>query len=82
MSNQVEELKRQNQSGLYKNKTIGMIGNMQRTQFRSEGSIASVVKNTKDVKDVFYVFHLNLINNEFGLVEWVDEKEIRKTATR
>jgi PBP1b-binding outer membrane lipoprotein LpoB len=40
------------------------------------------VKNTKDVKDVYYVFNLNLINNESGLLEWADEKEIRKTATR
>ncbi len=82
MPNQVEELKRQNQSGLYKNSTINKIGNMQGAQYRIEGSIASIVKNTKDVKDVFYVFNLNLINNGSGLIEWADEKEIRKTATR
>ena len=82
MPNQVEELKRQNQSGLYKNSTISKTGNMQGAQYRIEGSIASIVKNTKDVKDVFYVFNLNLINNESGLIEWADEKEIRKTATR
>jgi PBP1b-binding outer membrane lipoprotein LpoB len=55
---------------------------MQGAQYRIEGSIASIVKNTKDVKDVYYVFNLNLINNESGLLEWADEKEIRKTATR
>lgn len=82
MQNQTEELKRQNQSGLYKNSTIAKTGNMQGAQYRIEGSIASIVKNTKDVKDVYYVFNLNLINNESGLLEWTDEKEIRKTATR
>ena len=82
MQNQTEELKRQNQSGLYKNSTIAKTGNMQGAQYRIEGSIASIVKNTKDVKDVYYVFNLNLINNESGLIEWADEKEIRKTATR
>ena len=82
MQNQTEELKRQNQSGLYKNSTIAKTGNMQGAQYRIEGSIASIVKNTKDVKDVYYVFNLNLINNESGLLEWADEKEIRKTATR
>jgi uncharacterized protein (TIGR02722 family) len=82
MQNQTEELKRQNQSGLYKNSTIAKTGNMQGPQYRIEGSIASIVKNTKDVKDVYYVFNLNLINNESGLLEWADEKEIRKTATR
>uniref|UniRef100_B1XU51 Penicillin-binding protein activator LpoB n=1 Tax=Polynucleobacter necessarius subsp. necessarius (strain STIR1) TaxID=452638 RepID=B1XU51_POLNS len=82
MQNQTDELKRQNQSGLYKNNTIAKIGNMQGAQYRIEGSIASIVKNTKDVKDVYYVFNLNLINNESGLLEWADEKEIRKTSTR
>jgi uncharacterized protein (TIGR02722 family) len=82
MQNQTEELKRQNQSGLYKNSTIAKTGNMQGAQYRIEGSIASIVKNTKDVKDVYYIFNLNLINNESGLLEWADEKEIRKTATR
>jgi len=82
MQNQTEELKRQNQSGLYKGNTIAKTGNMQGAQYRIEGSIASIVKNTKDVKDVYYVFNLNLINNESGLLEWSDEKEIRKTATR
>ena len=82
MPNQTEELKRQNQSGLYKNSTIAKTGNMQGAQYRIEGSIASIVKNTKDVKDVYYVFNLNLISNESGLLEWADEKEIRKTATR
>ncbi|APB99204.1 penicillin-binding protein activator LpoB [Polynucleobacter asymbioticus] len=82
MQNQTEELKRQNQSGLYKNSTISKTGNMQGAQYRIEGSIASIVKTNKDVKDVYYVFNLNLINNETGLIEWADEKEIRKTATR
>lgn len=82
MQNQTEELKRQNQSGLYKNSTIAKTGNMQGAQYRIEGSIASIVKSTKDVKDVYYVFNLNLINNESGLLEWADEKEIRKTSTR
>ena len=82
MQNQTDELKRQNQSGLYKNSTIAKTGNMQGAQYRIEGSIASLVKTTQDVKDVSYVFNLNLINNESGLLEWADEKEIRKTATR
>ena len=55
---------------------------MEGAKFRIEGSISSIVKQTKDIKDVYYVFNLNLINNESGLLEWADEKEIRKTATR
>lgn len=82
MQNQVDELKRQNQSGLYKNSTISKTGNMQGAKYRIEGSISSIIKQNKNVKDVFYIFNLNLINNESGLIEWADEKEIRKIATR
>ena len=82
MQSQVDELKRQNQSGLYKSNTISKTGNMEGAKYRLEGSISSIVKQTKDVKDVYYVFNLNLIDNETGLLEWADEKEIRKSATR
>jgi PBP1b-binding outer membrane lipoprotein LpoB len=82
MQSQVDELKRQNQSGLYKNSTVSKTGNMQGAKYRIEGSISSIIKQNKNIKDVFYIFNLNLINNESGLIEWADEKEIRKTATR
>jgi uncharacterized protein (TIGR02722 family) len=82
MQNQVDELKRQNQSGLYKGSSISKIGNMEGAKYRIEGTISSIVKQNKNVKDYFYVFNLNLINNETGLLEWADEQEIRKTATR
>ena len=82
MQSQVDELKRQNQSGLYKGSTVSKTGNMQSSQYRIEGGITSIVKQTKDIKDVFYVFNLSLINNETGLLEWADEKEIRKTLSR
>jgi PBP1b-binding outer membrane lipoprotein LpoB len=55
---------------------------MEGAKYRIEGAISSIVKQTKNVKDVFYVFNLSLIDNESGLLEWADEKEIRKTATR
>jgi penicillin-binding protein activator len=82
MQTQVDELKRQNQTGLYSTQTRTKMGNMQAAKYRVEGSISSIVKQTKDVKDVFFIFHLSLIDTETGLVEWEDEKEIRKTATR
>ena len=82
MQNQVDELKRQTQSGLYSTQNQTKMGNMNGAKFRVEGFIGSIVKQNKDVKDVFYNFHLSLINNETGDIEWEDEKEIRKTATR
>jgi len=82
MQNQTDELMRQNQSGLYsKSKTVKM-GKMQGAKFRLDGSISSIVKKTSDLKDVYYKMNLRLIEIETGIVEWSDEKEIRKSARR
>ena len=51
-------------------------------QYRLEGNITSIVKQAKDVKDVYYKFNLQMWNIRNGLLEWSDEKEIRKTTTR
>ena len=82
MQNQTDELMRQNQSGLYsKSKTVKM-GKMQGAKYRLDGSISSIVKKTSDLKDVYYKMNLRLIEIETGIVEWSDEKEIRKSAKR
>ena len=82
MQNQTDELRRQNQSGLYaKNKSVKM-GKMQGAQYRLDGSISSIVKKGSNIKDVYYKMNLRLIEIETGIVEWSDEKDIRKTAKR
>ena len=82
MQSQVDQLKLQNQSGLYKKGTVAKTGNMIAAKYRLEGSISSIVKRSSDYKDVFYKFSLQLIDVESGLAEWMDEKEIRKTTER
>lgn len=82
MQNQTDELIRQNQTGLYKKSTAKKIGQMEGADFRVEGNITSIVKRTSDIKDVYYKFSLMLVNNESGVIEWADEKEIRKTTRR
>lgn len=82
MQNQVDELRRQNQSGLYnKSKSVKM-GKMQGAKFRLDGSISSIVKKGSSVKDVYYKMNLRLIEIETGIVEWSDEKDIRKQTKR
>jgi len=82
MQNQVDELRRQNQSGLYdKSKSVKM-GKMQGAKYRLDGSISSIIKKTADLKDVYYKMNMRLIEIETGVVEWSDEKEIRKSARR
>lgn len=82
MQTQVDELTRQNQTGLYNKNKSKKIGKMEGADFRIEGSISSIVKRADDVKDVYYKFSLQLIDNETGVMEWADEKEIRKTSNK
>lgn len=82
MQNQTDELIRQNQTGMYKKSKAKKIGQMEGADFRVEGNITSIVKKTSDIKDVYYKFSLMLVNVESGVIEWADEKEIRKTSNR
>jgi uncharacterized protein (TIGR02722 family) len=81
MQQQIEELERQ-QSQYYDPKKSTEVGKMVGSAFRLEGNITSIVKQAKDVKDVYYKFNLQLWNVQNGLLEWTDEKEIRKTTTK
>src|SRR5882724_12419853 len=81
MDQQIEELKRQ-QSDYYDAKKSAEIGKMVGAAYRIEGNITSIVKEAKNVKDVYYKFSLQLWNVQSGLLEWTDEKEIRKTTTK
>ena len=82
MQNQTDELMRQNQTGMYKNSKTKKIGQMEGADYRVEGNITSIIKRTSSVKDVYYKFSLMLVNVESGVIEWADEKEIRKTSNR
>ena len=78
----VDELQRQNQSGLYKSQGKAQIGRMSAAKYTLEGEIVSIVKQNTATKDVFYKITLKLYDVEDGSIEWQDEKEIRKTSSR
>ena len=82
MQNQTDELRRQTQSGLYDKTKSVKVGKMQGAKYRLDGSISSIIKKTADLKDAYYKMNLRLIEIETGIVEWSDEKEIRKSAKR
>jgi len=80
MQEQIDELERQ-QSEYYDQTQSAEIGNMVAAAYRLQGSITSIVKENHDVKDVYYKFNLQLWNVRNGLLEWSDEKDIRKTES-
>src|SRR5262245_60097499 len=81
MKQQTEEVNRQ-QNEYYAREQSVEKGQMVGAQYRMEGNITSIVKQVRDTKDVYYKFNLQLWNIRNGLLEWSDEKEIRKTTTR
>jgi uncharacterized protein (TIGR02722 family) len=81
MTQQTDEIKRQ-QSEYYAREQAVEKGQMVGAQYRMEGNITSIVKQVRDTKDVYYKFNLQLWNIRNGLLEWSDEKEIRKTTTK
>lgn len=80
MEQQISELERQ-QSEYYDAEQSTEIGRMVGAAYRLQGNIISIVKQNKDVKDVYYKFNLQLWNVQNGLLEWSDEKDIRKTES-
>lgn len=82
MQSQTDELIRQNQTGMYKKSAAKKIGRMEGADYRLEGNITSIVKQSSSIKDVYYKFSLMLVGIESGVIEWADEKDIRKTSSR
>lgn len=82
MANQKEEVDRQQDDEYYDREQTAEKGRMVGAQYRLEGNISSIVKQAKDIKDVYYKFNLQMWNVRNGLLEWTDEKEIRKTTTK
>jgi len=78
----VDELTRQNQSGLYKQSSTAKVGKMTAAKFSIEGELTSIVKQNTQTKDVYYKFTLKLFDVEEGTIEWAEEKDIRKTTKR
>src|SRR5574344_2630999 len=58
MQQGVDELQRQNQSGLYKQNTTAKVGQMTAAKYQLEGELTSIVKQSSTTKDVYYKFTL------------------------
>jgi uncharacterized protein (TIGR02722 family) len=77
----VDALRRQNQSGLYDQRTTAKMGKMQGAKYRVEGALVSMTQRGA-VKSVSYNFNMQLIDIERNVQVWGDEKEIRKVSGR
>jgi len=72
----------QNKSGMVNQSTAAQVGRQIGAEYMMYGNLSSIVKKTKKVKDVYYKFTLKMMHLESGIIEWSDEKEIRKTREK
>ncbi len=78
MQQGVEELQRQQQSGMYKKGAAA--GNYVAAKYTLEGEFTKIEKKNASAKDVFFKFTLKMFDVSQGTIEWMEEKEIRKTV--
>lgn len=81
-SEQAEELKYQNKSGMVNASAAIAMGRQLGAQYIVVGSIVSYQERTSKTLRKSYKFTMNLINLETGIIEWADEKPITKTQKK
>ena len=51
-------------------------------RYRIYGELTEIKTVTEDTKDVFYKFSLKLVDFKSGVLEWMDEAQLRKVAKK
>lgn len=78
----IEEVKTQQDSGLVDKNTAVNFGQQIGSEYLLTANFAEIRQNQGSVTDVYYKFTMNLKNLKTGILEWSDEKEIRKVLQR
>jgi uncharacterized protein (TIGR02722 family) len=77
-----KQMEFQSDSGMVNESTATKMGQQIGAEFMLYGNLSSIVKRSSSKKDVYYKFTLKLMNIQTGILEWSDEKEIRKTKEK
>lgn len=78
----IDEVRYQQESGLTQAGGAVKFGRQLAPEYMVTANFSEIEQRNSDTKDVYYKFTMNLKNLSTGILEWSDEKEIRKTATR
>jgi uncharacterized protein (TIGR02722 family) len=74
----IEEIKTQQDSGLVDKKTAVDFGQQIGAEYLLTANFSEIKQKAGSVTDVYYKFTMTLKNLKTGILEWSDEKEIRK----
>lgn len=75
----IAEIKTQQESGLVDPKTAVDFGQQIGAEFILTANFSEIRQKQGSITDTYYKFTMNLKNLKTGILEWSDEKEIRKT---
>ena len=78
----IEEIRTQQDSGLVDKKTAVDFGQQIGAEFLLTANFSEIRQKAGSVTDVYYKFTMSLKNLKTGILEWSDEKEIRKVFQR
>jgi len=78
----INEIKTQQESGLVDKNTAVQFGKQIGAEYMLSGNISEIQQKNVQITDVYYKFTLSLKNLTTGILEWTDEKEIRKVSKR
>jgi penicillin-binding protein activator len=78
----VEEIQVQQNSGLVDPRKAVNFGTQTGADYLLTANFSEISQKSGSVTDVYYKFTMNLKNLRTGILEWSDEKEIRKVFTR
>lgn len=77
-----KQLDYQNESGMVSESSKMSLGRQIGAEYMMYGNLSSIVKRDGKTKDVYYKFTMKVMHVETGIIEWSDEKEIRKSAKK
>lgn len=78
----IDELRIQQDSGLVDKKTAVKFGQQIGAEFLLTANFSEIRQKAGSTTDVYYKFTMSLKNLRTGILEWSDEKEIRKVFKR
>jgi len=78
----IAEIKTQQESGLVNQNEAVQFGQQYGAEYLLTANLAEITQRAGNTKDVYYKFTMNLKSLKTGIVEWSDEKEIRKIGKR
>ena len=78
----IKELEYQHGSGYVDEATRKRIGKLVGAEYLLMGDLTSIRKKAGRQEDLYYLFTLNLVDIQTGLIQWSEQKEIRKAEKR